>query len=220
MREMALKEITDRISKLLLKGIDNGYSFHNYDHTLAVVRASFIMAFHHKLNRYDNNVLLLSAWFHDLGYLISIEKHEEISSDYAKDYLSSYGFPSHLIADVQETIISTELSRAPKNILQKILKDADLFHLSQPYFFKVNEKLRREMEFISGKELSKNIWTTKNIDFLKEHKYHSGFGKKYLTESKKRNLELLIRQYQNQNYPPITSPLDKSKIHSSIISFP
>lgn len=197
MKTEILKEIIDRISNLLINNINSCYSFHNYKHTLAVVKSAYILSFYHKLNDYDRDILLLSAWFHDMGYIISPKNHEEISIIYAKEFLSTYNISNNFIKNIQETILSTKLTNTPVNITQKILKDADLYHLSQKYFFTVSEKLRCEMEFLLRKELTKKNWAESNIEFLTNHTYCTAYGQKYLEKGKIINIKLLKKYVES-----------------------
>ncbi|MEM1136011.1 MAG: HD domain-containing protein [Bacteroidota bacterium] len=186
-----IKSIADIVSTKLRKELNPNYYFHNYKHTVAVVRAAYIISFYQKLNLFEQNVLFISAWLHDIGYLYGQINHEETSAKYAEKYLLHLGCSYSLIAAVQETIRATHLSYIPNNKVQSILKDADLYHLSQLNFFTVNAKLKREIEVTSGKKITESDWHKTNINFFERHQYFSKYGKKHLIKGKRVIYQLL-----------------------------
>ncbi|UZR97185.1 HD domain-containing protein [Chondrinema litorale] len=80
----------------------------------------------------DRESVLIAAWFHDVGYITSHKNNEEISSKIAKKFLVKEGLANEQIAVIKNYIISTILTKTPKSLPEKILCDADLYHLSSP----------------------------------------------------------------------------------------
>ncbi len=63
--------------------------FHTIEHTEEVVESASIMADYYKLNEEDRLILLIAAWFHDVGYIIgSAAGHEDLSMQKATDFFT------------------------------------------------------------------------------------------------------------------------------------
>jgi len=191
-----VKEVSDDIGWMLREEFPQLYSFHNYAHTLSVVKAANIFSFYHTLSEEEKEILVLSAWLHDIGYLFDYNNHEEAGAQYALHFLLEKGFSHSTALQVRDVIRKTKFDEVPVTIVQKILKDADMYHLSQPYFFVETEKLRLELRDLAICNCSKEEWTLKNLDFLRAHQYHSEFAISYLTAGKMRNLEIIEKKLQ------------------------
>ncbi|MCX2743937.1 DUF5706 domain-containing protein [Mangrovivirga sp. M17] len=192
-----LSKAEDHVKNIISKKQNNDLLYHNLDHTVGVVQACEKMADFYKLNVTDYNVLICSAWFHDIGYFLGEqEHHEEISVGEARDFLSSEGVPEEFIQKVEGCIMATKMPQSPTGLLQAILCDADLFHLGTDEFYSKSKRLKEETEIICDKEYAENEWIKINLDFLRSHNYHTEYGKKFLDPVKSENLDRLERNYQ------------------------
>ena len=110
--------------------------YHNQNHTLQVVKAANEIALAENISDKDLEILLLAAWFHDLGFTKELKNHEEISKKIAAEYLSKKGFPKEKISKIQSVIDATIMPQNPSNKLDEIICDADLYHLGTNEFDK------------------------------------------------------------------------------------
>ncbi|NEQ54449.1 MAG: HD domain-containing protein [Leptolyngbya sp. SIO3F4] len=189
-----IKEVSDEVGRMLREDFPLLYSFHDYGHTLSVVKAANILSFYHDLTEQEKEVLILSAWLHDIGYLFDNREHEEAGAHYALHFLLEKGFSQNTSLQVRDAIRKTKLYAVPETKVQMILKDADLYHLSQPDFFVETEKLRLELYDLNVCTCSKEEWIQKNLDFMEQHRYYSEFASNYLTEGKLINMEVLKKK--------------------------
>mgnify|MGYP001196764601 CR=1 FL=1 len=169
--------------------------YHDVTHTQNVVEAVEVIAKAEGLGANDIEILQLAAWFHDSGYIKKIEGHEELSAEYAREFLSKYNYPIQRIDKVANCILSTKVPQQPKNLLEMIICDADLSHLGKQNFKDRNNLFREEFEFHYGKPLTEYEWLKKSIDFLNEHHFFTNYAKKVLEPQKQENLSKLRKKF-------------------------
>lgn len=171
------------------------FVFHSLDHTEAVAEAASQMADYYQLNDEDRFVLMLSAWFHDTGYSAGrVEGHEEISVQIATQFLQQHGVADAVQQRVTSCIRATQMPQSPVSQIEKILCDADLWHLSTEDFKAMNQLLKQERENLLQQKISKKEWRKGNIKFLQEHKYFTDYGQQYLEPRKLDNLVGLTKK--------------------------
>ncbi len=161
--------------------------FHNIDHTMQVVEAANEIAIAENISESDIEILLIAAWFHDVGFVVDYKNHEEESKKIATEYLIEKGFSKEIIAKVCSCIDATKMPQAPKNILEKILCDADLFHLGSDNFSKRTSLLRSEREELYNKQMTDVEWLEDNQQFFASHKYFTDYAYQKLNEQKTAN---------------------------------
>ncbi len=120
-KEFVEKQFKDKLS--------NSYTYHNISHTKDVVAAVEIIAAHEGVTEKELEMLLLAAWFHDMGYIHGCQKHEESSVVYLKEFLATQPNAVAYQEQVAQLIMTTVYGYEPQNKLEKIIKDADYYHL-------------------------------------------------------------------------------------------
>jgi predicted metal-dependent HD superfamily phosphohydrolase len=171
------------------------FVFHSLEHTEDVVEACSRLADHYHLPEDDRYVLLLSAWFHDVGYVNGqAEGHEEISAQMASQFLASHHVEEAVVHRVSSCIRATRMPQSPVSLIEKILCDADLFHLSTDDFKARNSLLKQERENLLGHKIEKKEWRKGNVQFLENHKYFTDYGQEYLAPGKQQNLASLQKK--------------------------
>jgi predicted metal-dependent HD superfamily phosphohydrolase len=171
---------------------DEKLIYHNRVHTEQVVQAVIKIGQHYQLSEKDFFIVNVAAWFHDLGYFSGGSSgHEERGADMAASFLNGTGVDSATIASIRGCILATKLPQRPKNLLEEIVCDADLFHLGSPEFGERNKLMRKEAEAIQGKKISKDDWRRSTVKFLETHQYHTDFCRLLLNEQKQENLNKL-----------------------------
>ena len=171
------------------------FVFHSLEHTEDVVEACSRLADHYQLPEEDRLTLLLAAWFHDAGYSAGqAEGHEEISAQMATQFLASHQVEESMAQRVASCIRATRMPQSPVSLIEKILCDADLYHLSTKDFKARNSLLKQERESFLGQKINKKDWRKGNIHFLEGHQYFTDFGKDRLEPKKQENLALLYKK--------------------------
>ena len=171
------------------------FVFHNLEHTEDVVEACAHMADHYQLQEEDRLVLMLSAWLHDIGYSAGAsEGHEEVSKQMAIQFLQNQQVNDALIQRVVSCIQATRMPQSPVSLIEKILCDADLYHLSTEDFKARNQLLKQEREHLLGHKIDKKEWRKNNVEFLTNHQYFTEYGQQVLTPKKLENISLFEKK--------------------------
>jgi hypothetical protein len=79
----------------------------------------------------------------------------------------------------------------PANLLEEIVCDADLFHFGTDEFGERNKLLRKEVEALQHKKISKEEWRTGTIRLLESHHFHTDYCQLLLNEKKQEHLDKL-----------------------------
>lgn len=166
--------------------------YHNIAHTQQVVQAAEQIAAYYRLTDADQLVVLLAAWFHDLGYVLGVRAdHEQAGANAAREFIGQQQLPESVAQAVEGCILATKIPQMPNNLLEQIVCDADLFHLGSKEFNKRNKLLRAEAELAGKQDISGLEWTVTTISFLEAHKYHTAYSQTLLKQQKEENLERL-----------------------------
>jgi predicted metal-dependent HD superfamily phosphohydrolase len=177
--------VTDLLSTRLSKSI----KFHTLQHTQEVVTACQLLADNHQLSAEDRIPLLVAAWFHDTGYANGeARNHEIVSIQLATEFLDTHAASEELKNKVMGCINATRIPQTPTTTIERIICDADLFHLGTDAFDEKNRLLRQELEEFGGKEVSKKDWRKINLRFLDAHKYFTTYGREQLQPEKEKHL--------------------------------
>jgi len=175
----------------------DAYPFHNQGHTKDVVNAVHDIGSRSDLSEEEFETALTAAWLHDVGYKNGADGHEELSAKIAEDVLAKFGTPTKKIRTIAAAIISTRVPQQPKTLIEKVLCDADLYHLSNDTFETKSEQLRKEWESTGFREMSDKEWTQHNIEFMETHRYHTPYGQTLLEEGKRKNIKRLKKRLES-----------------------
>src|SRR5687767_10142544 len=184
-KSQLLEQAQSYVTDLFQSKVDPKFLFHNLDHTQQVVSAATEIATHYGLNDEDRLVLMLSAWFHDTGFRHGHpQDHEKESIRLASEFLQQHHVDAELVQRVSSCIQATRMPQSPLSQVEKIMCDADLYHLGTSEFKKMNQQLKREQEAYTGKEISKKEWRQRNIEFLESHQYFTDYCQQKLEPQK------------------------------------
>ena len=186
------------IAKLFRERLDSIFSYHNFEHTKNVVAGIETLCKAEEIDEETTTILLLAGWFHDAGYIESCDDHEAQSVKIAQEFLNSKGISEAIQRKVAELILATTYNYVPENQLEKIVKDADNVHLANKNYPNTLEQLRDEWEHSIDKKYCNTDWFVLNIDFLKNHKFHTQFAQQNWQHLKELNLKAIEEKLQNQ----------------------
>lgn len=176
------------VQNLLDKSLSQQFIYHNFNHAQNVVNAIKTICFEEGVDNDELNTLLIAAWFHDTGFIHSIENHEAESIKIVQAFLLENNVDKELIHQISQLILATKMPQTPKNNLEKILCDADLFHLGTDNFKSKSEILRKEWELTKVITFSEEEWLKNNVLFLKSHNFFTQYAIDNLTWKKQQNL--------------------------------
>ena len=103
--------------------------YHNRQHTEDVVDAATQIAGHYQLSEGNHFVVIAAAWFHDIGYMVDIDNHEDKGIELATTFFEKHKLEDIHIKLVCGCIAATKMPQSPTSLIEEILCDADLFHL-------------------------------------------------------------------------------------------
>lgn len=173
-------------------------TYHNLGHVSEVVKAAEKIGKAVGLKDEDLEIVMLAAWFHDIGYLSGQVGHEKESAEMAKNFLLENGFSVEKTNRVIGCIVATRIPQKPLNLLEEIVCDADLYHLGSDKFEEKSKELWDEQK-LQGTDLSFLEWLKTSWDFISSHKYHTSYARKYLGPKKLENLRQLEQQIGRMN---------------------
>jgi len=210
------KSITQAVSEyvydLMKDKLPGIYVYHNYKHTTEVVDAIKKIGNKSDLTEDDLEIVSIAGWFHDSGFTQKYENHEDASIEIAKNFLKDNNYPEEKIEKVVNCINATRFPQDPKNLLEEIICDADLFHLGTKEYDDKSDLLRVEWEKTGNKEYSQLDWIKVNIDFLLSHKFYTKYAKKNLEENKTDILVKLQKKFRKKLEENENSEKQKEKI--------
>jgi HD superfamily phosphodiesterase len=185
-----VEAVSSYVILFLSENLSNELVFHNINHTYEVVAVAREIGSQCYLS--DNEMLALevAAWFHDCGYANTYLGHENESKKIAEDFLENYGCENGFISSVLNCIESTKYPPKPSSLIEKVLCDADLYHLTRANYPKYEKALRREFEIFLKLIYTDEEWLKKNCWFLSEHTYYTDFGEKVLSKFKETNIQM------------------------------
>ncbi|MCE7064217.1 Pycsar system effector family protein [Dyadobacter sp. CY326] len=167
-------------------------NYHNLVHTEAVVSNAVKIANHYRLEDKETFIVVTAAWFHDTGYSSGeAAGHEQRGAELAASFLASEEIDESVIAEVKGCILATIWPQNPKNFLQQVVCDADLFHFGTTDFTDWNKLVRKEAEQRLGRKIDKAEWRKSTIALLESHRFHTDFCRDLLDKQKQKNIAKL-----------------------------
>jgi hypothetical protein len=170
-----------------------GLVYHNIKHTRNVVRNVEIIGLHEEVSEEEMFILKTAAWFHDLGYINTYDGHEDESKIIAKKFLIKEGAVEFIIDSVLSAIDATRVPQKPKNKLEEIIADADLFDLGTEAYFELSECLFSEWNDCGKQGEINRMWEI-SLEFMKGHTYFTSYGIIFLTPVKQAHISTLEKR--------------------------
>lgn len=177
------------------------HDFHNLEHTQEVVRAAELIGTKAGLTEDELESVIVAAWLHDIGYVQGSQNHEAVAAERARVMLEHIGASSSKIQDVASAIEATKMPQQPKTAIERVLCDADLFHLSTEKCDENSVKLRKEWKSLGFKDMPDDEWLQFNLQFLESHQYHTPYGQEVLEQGKRKNIKRLKKQVRRDAEP-------------------
>lgn len=175
------------------------YIFHDFQHTREVVEATKQIAAGYELSEQEVEILILAAWFHDIGYIEGAEGHEERSCKYAKAFLEEQDYPSASIDIILECIRATKIDAIPDSPLEKILSDADLSHLGSKMYWEHCTRLRQELFLTQNIVMSEHEWVNFELDFITHQQYYTDVAQELFDKRKQKHIRQLMKHKMRLN---------------------
>lgn len=188
--ENIIEQSKKYVNEMLIP-LENHY-YHEYDHALEVMERAMYLWRKEWLSKEEIEILWLAWLFHDTWFTIKYDYNEFIWAKIARNFLKSMLYPEDKIKEIERLIMATTASyNHPKDILEKIIKDADTDNLWRDDFMDHSNNLRKEIEEIKKIKILNPEWQHWIIKFLKSHKYYTDTQNKERWEKLEENKKLL-----------------------------
>jgi len=205
-----LIEVEAHVTNFITEYVDKKFAYHNIQHTLDVVNSTKQLSAAHNLHSKELELLLIAAWFHDIGYDKGPLGHEERSCNYAKTFLEKYDFEETDIKLIQNCIMATKMPQSPNTLFEKILCDADMSHLGKKIYWERCGRIRQELTLTTNTTMSEPEWIDFEIKFIANHKYHTSQAN-HLFEKRKRKHIRQLKKLNERLHPKEVVNDEKTK---------
>jgi len=182
---------SEYVTELLTKTLPSNCTYHNLVHTHQVVDAVTEIGKNSGLTEDQIEILILSAWFHDTGFVTGFEDHEGKSIQIAEEFLKENHYPSEKAALVLKTINATDIAIKPVVILEMIIRDADIVYIGMEKFYEKSFLLKHEREIAGEKKYTEDEWINSNLDFLARTEFYTSYAKANYEEGRQKNISHL-----------------------------
>ncbi|SFT38681.1 HD domain-containing protein [Algoriphagus locisalis] len=180
------------IRKMFAEQLIPEVCYHNLDHTLSIVSKVKEIGESYQLDKIELENLFISGWLHDVGYWGGVaEDHEKRGAEFALEFLEKFQVPKNRITMICQAILATKIPQKPQNLMDSIICDADLYHLSSDQFYDQTLLLKKENEQLTGKSVELLAWLRNSEKFMEGHHYHTDYAVKYYRPGKLENLNFL-----------------------------
>lgn len=179
------------VLELLEKELTKEHLFHNIQHTIDVKNAVVEIGALEGISDEEQEILIIAALFHDVGYTKVYDGHEEESNHIARSFLEKENYDKDKLQEVLNCITATKFDYQPTTKLQQIISDADLSSLGKSHYMERQASLRKEWAFFRNEKYSDENWRALNLDFFQTHQFFTPAAKKLYDAKKQSNFALI-----------------------------
>ncbi|MBI9072449.1 MAG: HD domain-containing protein [Melioribacteraceae bacterium] len=212
MDSILIENVTKYVSDLFTKHSNPANVYHSFAHTNGVVESSIEIGTAEGISDEELELVVIAAWFHDIGYLEASDNHEQSSCVYVQNFFKDLSFSEKKLDIIKGIIMSTKMPQSPKTRLEQIVCDADMMHLGRKSYNKTSTLLRIELETRKNKSFNDYEWTKINIDFLTKHKFFTNYTQKTYDEQKNKNLIKLQKKLRKEEVKLDTDQIKNEKL--------
>ncbi|WP_419868776.1 Pycsar system effector family protein [Chryseobacterium sp. CT-SW4] len=195
-----LHKAKDYVEILFKDKLSSVYFYHNFIHTTYTVNKAEEIMKHTPVSEEDREKVLLALWFHDTGYTVSPDDHEEKGVEILKEFLKQENVSESYVNDVSRLILATKITHEPENLLEEIVKDADCSHFASHNYNDISDALRKEWELTNVRCFTNEEWNEGNLKLLKnKHQYYTQYAKENWDPIKKKNIKKIEKKLEKDN---------------------
>ncbi|WP_336515995.1 HD domain-containing protein [Pollutibacter soli] len=174
-----------------LKDLSPHLTYHCLNHTVDVEEQCLRIAKAEGIKDPHQLFLLkIAAIYHDTGFLVKYREHEAAGCKLFDEDAEDFGIPDDDQEIIRELIMATKLPQKPKNLLEKVICDADLDYLGREDFFEIAETLHQEFLFY-GIVPDDAAWENLQNNFLLSHSYHTESSRRLREPVKQEHIKKL-----------------------------
>jgi predicted metal-dependent HD superfamily phosphohydrolase len=193
-----VEKVSYYVKTLFERHLSPDLTFHNQQHTLDVVQAVILIGKQCEIAPEALEILKIAACFHDSGYCFGYVNHEAKSINLASHFLTQQHCTPDFIRKVSRLIDATRFPQQLVGLLEQIICDADLAHLSKTDYPIYADRLRQEWQLCLKKTYSDKAWLHDNLSLLNNHHYFTVYGMIWLQPGQQQNAALIAAQLDNK----------------------
>lgn len=187
----SFNEVEAYIEDKLKRELPPDLYYHGLHHTQDVLRGAQEIGREEGISEDDMLLLKVAVLYHDAGFTNVYKNHEEEGCAMVRADLPQFGFTAEDIEKICGMIMATKIPQNPNTQLERIIADADLEYLGTDRFDQIGETLYHEMKVYVNLE-SERQWNTIQMNFLKNHHYHTEYCRKNREPKKQENLKKVM----------------------------
>jgi len=207
-----LKAAENFVSDLFSEKLSPNMIYHNYSHTLDVVNNTIKIGKKSGLSDSELEIVTLAAWFHDSGYTITYNGHEDAGKELATAFLKEHNYNPEKINTILGCINATKMPQTPQNLMEQVICDADLIHFGREDFFEYSDLLKCEWETLGIHHISDIDWYKSSVDLLSTHKFFTQYARKKYAQQQTTNLLKAQKSYRKLIHAADEEAGKKSKL--------
>ena len=193
------EDFKDRMFSMYEQKLPKKYYYHNLNHMKDVVEQVENIGRAEGINDEDMHILKTAALLHDAGFMQTYKDHEHAGMELARQMLPNEGYSQEQIDRICCLIECTILTEEPQNLLERIIRDADLDYLGRDDYFPISQELYKELLEMNLIKESDFEWCQGQITFLQEHTYYTDYSRKVRNPVKVKHIQWLQEQITKFN---------------------
>lgn len=163
--------------------------FHNFNYTTQVAKCAGEIAYNEKLEDDEIEMVLLSAWFINIGYLFDFVNHIDQSVRVIKNFVQEINYTADKAEIIIKAIERVLKNNKPENKIEKVLSDANnSIFSSEELLLWVKYHRQERNYFVKPKITKRSFWQTM-LSLLNEHEYCTQSAKNLFQGGKSENIE-------------------------------
>jgi len=183
-----VQQASEYVFELFKNELPKKFTYHDFEHTSFVASNTKEIADHYEISGESLENLMLAAWFHDIGYIKSYDKHEKYSVELASGFLKDRGLDEERITEIARLINATQKGSNPKDMFEELIKDADLMNIGKKRFFKAGKALRSEWEMVCDAVFTDEVWENEQYEFLVNTDFRTEYALTKYGPQRKKNI--------------------------------
>lgn len=193
------EDFKDRMFSMYEQKLPKKYYYHNLNHMKDVVEQVENIGRAEGINDEDMHILKTAALLHDAGFMQTYKDHEHTGMELARQMLPNEGYSQEQIDRICRLIECTILTEEPQNLLERIIRDADLDYLGRDDYFPISQELYKELLEMNLIKENDFEWCQGQITFLQEHTYYTDYSRKVRNPVKVKHIQWLQEQITKFN---------------------
>lgn len=189
---LRLLDLEEFIIQRLKNDLPQTLYFHNAQHTSHVHYQAELLGRSENVSSSELLLIRTAALCHDIGYIYTVEGHEEKSVEMVREILPLHMYTNDQIEQVCKLILATRMPPDPLNLMEKIIIDANFDHIGRVDFLIESDRLFQEYRTL-GKAGTKKDWNELQINFLKNFDFFTSAAKRMREVTREQQIENIIK---------------------------